>query len=195
MPVCVFEFVLYVNVSTTAANNITFPPAHVSACCCLRADRQSDRIHHHVIIPIMHTDSEQGNDVVKRSAHGSKQPVINSVSVFFLSSLLLVHLHVSSVSCVCTVCAPLTCCVMAKPITGSPSGMSHVTTAEVAFTALMVTLTGGDKLSANTQRERERNRSLFYLLQYEMKNCRNGRQYSRKPNSVVWINGSAESIM
>lgn len=44
-----------------------------------------------------------------------------------------------------------TCCVTAKPMTGSPSGMSHVTTAELAFTALMVTLTGGDKLSANTR--------------------------------------------
>lgn len=48
----------------------------------------------------------------------------------------------------------LTCCVMAKPMTGSPSGMSHVTTAEFAFTAVMVTLTGGDKLSANRGREK-----------------------------------------
>lgn len=43
---------------------------------------------------------------------------------------------------------------MAKPMTGSPSGMSHVTTAEFAFTAVMVTLTGGDKLSANRGREK-----------------------------------------
>lgn len=49
-----------------------------------------------------------------------------------------------------------TCCVMAKPMTGSPSGMSHDTTAEFAFTSLMVTLTGGDKLSAETERERRK---------------------------------------
>lgn len=48
-----------------------------------------------------------------------------------------------------------TCCVMAKPMTGSPSGMSHDTTAEFAFTSLMVTLTGGDKLSAAIKTERE----------------------------------------
>lgn len=54
------------------------------------------------------------------------------------------------------VCVLLTCCVIAKPMTGSPSGMSHVTTAEFAFTALMVTLTGGDKLSADTQREKQK---------------------------------------
>lgn len=48
-----------------------------------------------------------------------------------------------------------TCCVMAKPMTGSPSGMSHDTTAEFAFTSLMVTLTGGDKLSAEIKTERE----------------------------------------
>lgn len=52
------------------------------------------------------------------------------------------------------VCVLLTCCVMAKPMTGSPSGMSHVTTAEFAFTALMVTLTGGDKLSANREKQK-----------------------------------------
>lgn len=43
----------------------------------------------------------------------------------------------------------LTCCVMAKPMTGSPSGMSQVTRAEFALTAVMLALTGGDKLSAN----------------------------------------------
>lgn len=50
----------------------------------------------------------------------------------------------------------LTCCVMAKPMTGSPSGMSHDTTAEFAFTSLMVTLTGGDKLSAEIKIKTER---------------------------------------
>ena len=69
--------------------------------------------------------------------------------------------------CVCVLCLytalckSLTCCVMAKPMTESPSGMSHVTTAEFAFSALMVTLTGGDKLSASTHR----NRVWFHLLQ------------------------------
>lgn len=81
-------------------------------------------------------------------------------------------------------------------MTESPSGMSHVTTAEFAFSALMVTLTGGDKLSANRQRG-ERSESWFYHLWCEANesDCRNGHQYDRKPNSVVWINGSAESIM
>lgn len=48
-------------------------------------------------------------------------------------------------------------------MTGSPSGMSHVTTAEFAFTALMVTLTGGDRLSAN----RGRDKSSIYPLRRE----------------------------
>lgn len=47
-------------------------------------------------------------------------------------------------------------------MTGSPSGMSHVTIAEFAFTALIVTLTGGDKLSVN----RKRDNSLFIHLLY-----------------------------
>lgn len=64
------------------------------------------------------------------------------------------YIYINSISGV--TCVMLTCCVMAKPMTGSPSGMSHVTTAEFAFTALMVTLTGGDKLSANRQRGKQK---------------------------------------
>ncbi len=40
-----------------------------------------------------------------------------------------------------------TCWVMANPMTGSPSRMSHVTIAEFPSSALMVTLSGADKLS------------------------------------------------
>src|SRR4029434_2628288 len=40
---------------------------------------------------------------------------------------------------------------MAKPMTGSPSGMSHVTRPELACSSLIVTLTGAVKLSVGTQ--------------------------------------------
>ncbi len=46
--------------------------------------------------------------------------------------------------------APVTCCVMANPMTGSPSGMSHVTTAKLPFRSLMDTFTGA-KLSGRTE--------------------------------------------
>lgn len=67
-----------VSVCVMAANNITFPLCMaVIVCCCQRADRQRNRMQRPVIIPIMHTDSEQGNGTVKKIGHGRKQPVTN----------------------------------------------------------------------------------------------------------------------
>lgn len=40
-----------------------------------------------------------------------------------------------------------TCCVMANPMTGSPSKISHVTTAALPSKVLMVTFSGADRLS------------------------------------------------
>lgn len=45
-----------------------------------------------------------------------------------------------------------TCWVMANPMTGSPSRMSHVTIAEFPSSALMVTLSGADKLSEDEKK-------------------------------------------
>ncbi len=47
-----------------------------------------------------------------------------------------------------------TCCVMANPMTGSPSRMSHVTIAEFPSSAWMVTLSGADKLSEDDKNKR-----------------------------------------
>jgi len=61
----------------------------------------SESIQSPVIIPIMHSDSEQYNGKVKRNAHGIKWPVINLISV---CACLFV--------CVC-VCVCSLCCVRA----------------------------------------------------------------------------------
>lgn len=66
-------------VSTLAGNNITLPRfTELSESAVVREqDSPSDRIQRPVITPIMHTDSEQGNDTIKRTGHGSKQSVMN----------------------------------------------------------------------------------------------------------------------
>lgn len=43
---------------------------------------------------------------------------------------------------------------MANPMTGSPSKMSHVTIAEFPSSALMVTLSGADKLSEDGKKDK-----------------------------------------
>lgn len=42
---------------------------------------------------------------------------------------------------------------MANPMTGSPSKISHVTTAELTSSSLMVTLSGADSAASNTDTE------------------------------------------
>ena len=61
-----------------------------------------------------------------------------------------------------------TCCVMAKPMTGSPSKMSHVTTAELPSKVLMVTLSGADKLSEDkSHKRREKKRCWEGFLSHQ----------------------------
>lgn len=218
---------LYVYLSLTAAHNITFFSPHSTelseSAVVMEKTDGSNGMQHPRIIPIMLNwlwAGEQQQQQHKQNWTWHPQLVMNhnliellfmSMSVYTCICIYIRPVGTYTFTYICNgryviVCVLLTCCVIAKPMTGSPSGMSHVTTAEFAFTALMVTLTGGDKLSADTQREREREtKSLFYLLPNEpnekissfvfLPERRYCHQNGRKPSSAVWVNGSAESIM
>lgn len=54
--------------------------------------------------------------------------------------------------CPCADTHRVTCCVTANPMTGSPSKISHVTTAELTSISLMVTLSGADSVASVSRR-------------------------------------------
>ena len=172
---------LYVYLSLTAAHNITFFSPHSTelseSAVVMEKTDGSNGMQHPRIIPIMLNwlwAGEQQQQQHKQNWTWHPQLVMNhnliellfmSMSVYTCICIYIRPVGTYTFTYICNgryviVCVLLTCCVIAKPMTGSPSGMSHVTTAEFAFTALMVTLTGGDKLSADTERERERNKKL-----------------------------------
>lgn len=65
--------------------------------------------------------------------------------------------------CPCVDPHKVTCCVTANPMTGSPSKISHVTTAELTSISLMVTLSGADSVASVSRKGANHQRQLMNI--------------------------------